>query len=879
MNETSVQNPTSANPDLKTKLQTSDPNRGVEPSRELEDLWQQGQRPDIREFLQQIGKISPGQVVRILCVDQWHRWQQGDRVPAEVYLQMHPALSEAQDDAFDLVYGEFLLREELGEQPSLDHFLQRFPQYTLQLQRQAKVHEAIESGGTPDEPTVMQSVQPTGMVRTTEFAINPAAEPDWPTIPGYTIMSKLGQGGMGQVFKAMQNRLDRVVALKVIKQECLLQEPKAAKRFQREAQAAAGLNHPNIIVVYDFNQVDNTYYIAMEYVDGVDLDQMVREGGPLPVERACDYVRQAALGLQEAHEQANMVHRDIKPSNLLIALPKKEVGISGYYPIPGGKSKGSPAGGAGGSPSGPGTPPGALTRPTRPEGQLKILDMGMALLLHASDPDSVQHTMQGTLMGTPDYISPEQAMDCHQVDIRADLYSLGCTFYFLLTGRSPYAEYPLLKKLMMHQAGEPKPLRVLAPDVPVNVEAIVNKLMAKSVEDRYQTPGELVEALDSLANQKQTPAGLAVDLDAEIERILKSRESEPPGEPGTAMQGPGHPGGTGLPGGFTQEWTGAKAKTRREGPELATRVQNLKGHKGWVMTVAFAPNRRALAAGPVNGNVRLWEITGRKPCERAVLQTSQSEVHSLAFSPNSEILAAGSGRLDGLIWLWNLAEMVPKPIGVLRGHSSPVETLTFSPDGALLASGGCDKTVRLWEIAGPEAKERAVFKGHQDHIKSLAFARDSKTVLSGSLDGTVRLWRKTGMWSRDVLEVLEGRWGPIHTLALSRDGKLLAFGGLDQRVHLFSLAGDKFKAVAEFRGHLGVIRQVHFQPDGKELASVCDCGRVIFWNLETKEKARERQVPGGMTGSSAFTTDTRYLAVGTSDGMVDLYRLYEKKKD
>src|SRR5262249_23317439 len=280
------------------------------------------------------------------------------------------------------------------------------------------------------EATVVHAQQSILREQTADFSAKPAGEAAWPTVPGYTILAKLGQGGMGQVFKALQTRLDRVVALKVIRQECLLHEPKAAARFQREAQAAAQLNHPNIIIVYDFNQVDDNYYIAMEYVEGIDLDQMVRDGGPLPVEKACDYIRQAALGLQHAHEEADMVHRDIKPSNLLIALPKKEIGMSGYYPLPNGRLKANPA---------VIPPPGAPKRSagSAEDGVLKILDMGMALLLHSADPDSAHQTMQGTLMGTPDYISPEQAMDSHQVDIRADLYSLGCTFYFLLAGRPP----------------------------------------------------------------------------------------------------------------------------------------------------------------------------------------------------------------------------------------------------------------------------------------------------------------------------------------------------------------------------------------------------------------------------------------------------------
>src|SRR5438132_4296675 len=358
-----------------------------DPARQLENLWKKGQRPDVREFLQGFGQaISPVQVVGVLSVDQWQRWQQGERVPAEVYLQIHPGLA-ALEEAFDLVYGEFLLREELGEQPTTEDFLKRFPQFALQFQRQATVHRAIESGQAP-EATVVHAQQSLLADPTADFRVKPAREEQWPTVPGYTILAKLGQGGMGQVFKALQTRLDRVVALKVIRQECLLREPKAAMRFQREAQAAAQLNHPNIIIVYDFDQVDDNYYIAMEYVEGIDLDQMVREGGPLSVDKACDFMRQAALGLQHAHE-AGMVHRDIKPSNLLIALTKKEVGISGYHPLPG-KEQGGKLKASGQFPIPPrGSDPNRRrSGSSGQEGVLKILDMGMALLLHTADPNS-----------------------------------------------------------------------------------------------------------------------------------------------------------------------------------------------------------------------------------------------------------------------------------------------------------------------------------------------------------------------------------------------------------------------------------------------------------------------------------------------------------
>jgi serine/threonine-protein kinase len=826
-------------------------------------------------------------------------------------------LLDATDKTFDLIYGEFLLREEMGEEPKLDDFLSRFPQYAAEFQKQAKVHEAIESSPSPDSTKVFSGVS--GDQRSqTEYgnkaasgwlgASTPhsplsggtgevlAAEADWPVIPGYTILAKLGQGGMGQVFKAMQIRLDRVVALKVIRKECLSQEPKAARRFQREAQAAAQLSHPNIIVVYDFNQVGETYYIAMEYVDGVDLDQLIRDGGPLPVERAIDFIRQAALGLQHAYV-CGMVHRDIKPSNLLIALPKRE----NETKRPGDKDIGRP-----GDREITRAAPVSLSPSQLQNATLKILDMGMALLLHGPQGESANRTVQGTLMGTPDFIAPEQAVDSHEVDIRADLYSLGCTFYFLLTGRPPFSDYPLLKKLMMHQTGQARPVREWQSNVPPVIEGIVQRLMAKRPEDRYQTPGELADALAGLSLQAMDPIfGSLAEAG-----LLKASPKEPGrqadrerGRQGDREITRGAPLSLSPSLPVSLSYSQPSILPRRSsnaGPNSAERVAVLKGHGSWVMALAFSPNRKTLASGAVHGAIRLWNFSGRRQWDKADLQTQLTEVHVLAFSPNNIILAAGSGSFDGLTWLWDISTPNLSEIAILQGHHTPVEAIAFSPDGKMIVTGGSDKTVRWWDLGVPQAKERAVFKGHFDRIKAVAFAADGKTLISAGLDGTVRLWRKGRIWSRDQLEVLEGPWGPLHTMAISPLGNALAFGGLDQTVRLYSLpkemegqpsAGSGHAGVhdprpargcqplAVLRGHGGVVRLVAFTPKGDSLVSICDAGRVIVWEIASGNKLQEWQLPAAKMCSLAVTHDAHYLAAGTSDGVVNVFRLYAKKKE
>jgi serine/threonine protein kinase len=264
----------------------------------------------------------------------------------------------------------------------------------------------------------------------------------------YVLLERLGEGGMGAVFKARNWKLGRVVALKLIRKE-RVNNVDAIRRFQREIRAAAQLRHPNIVHALDADEIGGSFVLVMEYVEGVDLAQLVKDKGPLPATVAREYVRQAALALAHAHEKG-LVHRDIKPANLLLSS----------------------------------------------EGQVKLLDLGLARLPAGVDgASSSTMTESGAVMGTPDFLAPEQARSSHDVDIRADLYSLGCTLYFLLTGEVPFPGGTFGEKIARHLMDEPEPVEQLRPDVPAALAAVVRKLMAKKREDRYQTPAEVAEVL------------------------------------------------------------------------------------------------------------------------------------------------------------------------------------------------------------------------------------------------------------------------------------------------------------------------------------------------------------------------------------------------
>lgn len=312
----------------------------------------------------------------------------------------------------------------------------------------------------------------------------------------YRILEQLGQGGMGRVFKAMHQTMNRIVALKLLAPH-LVRTPKARQLFRSEVQNAARLHHPNIVTAYDANAIGDRHYLVMEYVDGPNLDQLVREKGPLPVELACEIIRQAAIGLQYAHEM-DTVHRDIKPANLLVQRNPKTDGIT-----------------------------------------VKILDFGLARLHDPEKDPDAPPVKERTVLGTPDFLSPEQGQGVHDVDIRSDLYSLGCTFYYLLVGRVPFPGGTSLEKLERHQKEDPALLENYRPDVPETVADIVRRLMAKDLAKRFQTPQDLSNALTPFASATAAYWAVPTKPDADAPAIPSTGDLkvEKPSESGPGLSG------------------------------------------------------------------------------------------------------------------------------------------------------------------------------------------------------------------------------------------------------------------------------------------------------------------------------------------------------
>jgi serine/threonine-protein kinase len=313
----------------------------------------------------------------------------------------------------------------------------------------------------------------------------------------YRILDELGSGGFGQVYRASHSVLDRVVALKLITRE-YSQSRLFRDVFRREVAAVTRLNHPNIAATFDANEIDGMLFLAMEYVEGTTLHAYVCDRDPPPIDRAREMMVQLALGLQHAHENG-LVHRDIKPANVLVAEPARAPGAKDPGPV-----------------------------------LVKMIDFGLARLSPKGDqPHGTLLADAGAIVGTPAFMAPEQARNFHEADARSDLYSLGCTFYFLLTGRHPFEGASSRLTLEMHASKAARPLRDLRPEIPPGLAALVNRLMAKDPADRFQTADGLCAALQLGARsaphvQEEPVAGTAPAAALPTPVVALHRPTAPP---------------------------------------------------------------------------------------------------------------------------------------------------------------------------------------------------------------------------------------------------------------------------------------------------------------------------------------------------------------
>jgi serine/threonine protein kinase len=401
---------------------------------EFERSFRNAQHPCIEELLQRVPDDLRSRLLKELLLLEWDL---GGDLPAESSIETYrlrfPAFKEIVDEAFEIVSSAASARRSArpaDASPRSTHAIIVDPTVDVVLK---------DSQGDRASVDIFAAINREQTGSTTLAGL---------VLGDYVLLEPIGAGGMGRVYKARHPRMNRIVAIKLIANSSMRDET-AIKRFLRETEAAARLEHPNIVTAYHAGVVGELHYLVMQYVEGHDLSNLVRTRGPLSVAQALDCIRQAAEGLAFAHRRG-VIHRDIKPANLL----------------------------------------------RDHEGVVKVLDLGLARIV-ADDADL---TSNGRIMGTVDYMSPEQAYDPTAADARSDVYSLGCTLWYLLTGRSVYQREQCEARLAAHRDAPLPALRQFRTDCPPAVEALLWRMIAKRPEDRYQTMNEVSAAVADAAS-------------------------------------------------------------------------------------------------------------------------------------------------------------------------------------------------------------------------------------------------------------------------------------------------------------------------------------------------------------------------------------------
>jgi WD40 repeat protein/serine/threonine protein kinase len=778
-----------------------------DPAGRLARLWAEGRRPDLDAFLGRAGELTADDLAAVVQVDQRQRWLAGERLPAEAYLRRYPALGREAEAAVEVVYHEYLWREQQGEAPSLEEYERRFPGYAARLRLQVELHRALagaastgaadgESHPAAGRPETGWTAVPgyevlgelgflgldsAGSVGTWPQPAAPAGEgngvrdPGGRTgpaglprgVPGYEILGELGRGGMGVVYRARQVSLKRVVALKMI-QAGRGTRPELVARFRTEAEAVARLQHPNIVQVYETGEHDGLPYFSLEYVDGGSLDRKLA-GTPLPPREAARLVETLARAMDHAH-QCGILHRDLKPANVLLAL------------------SGRSQGGAGGAP--PHAPP--RERPLN-EYVPKISDFGLAKRL---EEESV-HTQTGSIFGTPPYMAPEQAEGRRrEFGPATDVYALGAILYECLTGRPPFKGATLLDTLEQVRTQEPVPPRRLRHGLPRDLESVCLKCLEKKPERRYASA-----------------AGLADDL----RRFLNGQSTR--ARPLTAWQ---------------RGWKGLQRRPRlalaaSAGLLALVAVAGVRGYVAGVQDSAAALSADAHTARQERDRVEAEANTARQRSyarEVALLAEAANEGRLTA----SQLSAVGPEALRGFEWhyLRRLAhtDQAGTEWFVGRGHTQPVVRVAFSPDGQLCASAGADGRVIVWDLATHSQR----WFGNHKQPNAVAFSPDGKTLASGSgqgpLEGTeLKLWDVATGTERASFTV-PGRQR-IHGLAFAPDGQTLASCGEAPddpscQVLLWDLRSGRSRGLPA--PEAAWYPALAFSPDGHALAVGCGHG-------------------------------------------------------
>jgi WD40 repeat protein len=867
-----------------------------DPARRLWSLWSQGQRPLVEEFLEQAGIRDPERIVRVLRIDQRERSRIGEWVPAEAYLGQFPEVSEEPEHAVDLVFAEYLLREERGEQPALEEYTSRFPRYADELKLQIELHLAM-GADRAFPPTWAETSVGRRDRRRPELLEGESL----PSIPGYEILEILGWGGMGVVYRALQQGLNRQVALKMVHAGAQA-SPQVLARLRVEARAVGRLQHPNIVQIHDVGEHAGSPYLVLELVEGRSLAQWLG-GTPRPGRQAAEMVEALARAIHSAHVQG-VVHRDLTPANIL------------------------------------------LTAEMAP----KITDFGLAKLVIGGG-DS--RTQAGELLGTPSYMAPEQAASRQRaIGAATDVYALGAILYEMLTGRPPFKAESPLETLRQVMVDEPVAPSRLQPRLPRDLETICLKCLRKEPSQRYASALELADDLRRFLDGRTIVARRSSTLERTwrwclrnravailltcvasllvtiavassilaarlaFERDLanwNSRRAETAERDSLARLGDSYlaqaragrfSGRLGQRFGsldalakgahiaLTLKIPPARLATLRNEAIACLALPDLKPVQHWdgwapgTISVAIDPDFERYARVSRDGSISLRSLDndrellhleqagflprfsrdgkylgawGPEPSlkiwnlERPALVVTFQGRNAWDFSPRSDLL--GMSQNDGTILLFNLA--TSSPAESLRTNSA-ARYISFSPDGGRLAVvGEPPMSLEIRDVASGQKLAGFPITGASD----VAWHPDGKMLAIAGNDLTITIWDVVS-GSRQM--TLEGPRSAGVRVAFSHGGDLLGSWGWDGKLRLWDPRSGQLLLRTTCVGP-----DPAFGPDGALFVSVDLETRQGRWEIAHGREFRSLVRPGYHAAFSdvAIHPGGRLLAVGMEDGV------------
>ena len=732
-----------------------------------------------------------------------------------------------------------------GQTPSRESYCERFDT--------ALVEQGFENANLSATDDQTLSISDQGF--SDQFAsIDTAHQPEELTqIAHYEIEELLGRGGMGMAYRAWDPKLKRTVAIKLLTGN---HDPQYVARFKAEAEAIARLQHDGIVRIYEVGLFEARHYIVLEYIDGGTLGQWIGNE-PKPARECARLLYDMALAISFAHEN-EVLHRDLKPANILLRKQRsrsKSDSFSGSSSatidrIDGSTvhtstlSEGSHDGDSGSGAS-------RVSNRLSP----KITDFGLAKLQGESDNEITQ---TGVILGTPAYMSPEQAGgNPRDVGPRSDIYGLGATLYAMLTGRAPFVAESPVKILQLVANESPVPPRQLQPDIPRDLETICLKCLEKEPTRRYISAEQLAHDLENFLSNKPItakPAGIArrVQLFAQrnkglciVSTLLISALI--------------------MATGIYIRSINAAMDRAIAGERDANRQKNeVTRQREEVLRQYSLSNSRMLAA-------------------RSASLRDENPVRSLLFGIEAVEITKRMGQSVQPQVYQNLIMRVSDIGGEpLIGHRHSVMGLVISPDGKTLHSAGMDKTMVRWDLSANPTEKLSKINAHPGRVTCLAQGPDARQIVTGCYDGIVRIWSEG---SDEAVELPTGD-NTIVQVAVSPGGEFVAAGCLSSDVFLWDLRSENIAASRQALNSLAPVRNssLTFSPDGRWLAASFQSGNArargtaVAWDMaapDVPESGTQLYHDAAGCGDLDFSGDGRWLAIGRNMGTVDLWDVSE----